>query len=93
MALAAGSFGVAGVGLRSLQNSKRQLAGYEAIAEKRDLAKGQMAARTELLEDYRSMAVKEVQVQGDLEAVANDCAVVLKQCEILGEADIRIWRC
>jgi hypothetical protein len=90
MALAAGSFGVAGVGLRSLQNSERQLAGYEAIAEKRDLAKGQMAARTELLEDYRSMAVKEVQVQGDLEAAANDCAVILKQCEVLGEADIRI---
>ena len=90
MALAAGSFGVAGVGLRSLQNSERQLANYEVIEEKRDLAKGQMAARTELLEDYRSMAVKEVQVQGDLEAAANDCAVILKQCEVLGEADIRI---
>jgi hypothetical protein len=49
MALAAGSFGVAGVGLRSLQNSERQLAGYEAIAEKGDLAKGQLNARTELL--------------------------------------------
>jgi hypothetical protein len=36
------------------------------------------------------MAVKEVQVQGDLEAAANDCAVILKQCEVLGEADIRI---
>ena len=90
MALAAGSFSVAGVGLRSLQNSEQQLANYEAIAEKRDLAKGQLNARTELLEDYRSMAVKEVQVQGDLEAAANDCAVILKQCEVLGEADIRI---
>jgi hypothetical protein len=90
MLLSGCSFGVAGVGLRSLQNSERQLAGYEAIAEKRDLAKGQMAARTELLEDYRTMAIEEVQLQGDLEAVANDCAVTLKQCEILGEADIRI---
>jgi hypothetical protein len=90
MALAAGSFSVAGVGLRSLQESERQLANYEAIAEKRDLAKGQLNARTELLEDYRNMAVKEVQVQGELEAVANDCAVVLRQCEVLGEADVRI---
>ncbi|MEG4407981.1 hypothetical protein [Microcoleus sp. MON2_D5] len=90
MALAAGSFSVAGVGLRSLQDSERQLASYEAIAEKRDLAKGQLNARTELLEDYRSMAVKEVQVQGELEAVANDCAVALRQCEVLGEADVRI---
>jgi hypothetical protein len=90
MALAAGSFGVAGVGLRSLQNSERQLANYEVIAEKRDLAKGQLAARTELLEDYRSMAVGEVRLQGELEAVANDCAVVIRQCEILGEADIKI---
>ncbi|MEG4445798.1 hypothetical protein QUB47_27720 [Microcoleus sp. AT9_B5] len=90
MALAAGSFSVAGVGLRSLQESERQLANYEAIAEKRDLAKGQLNARTELLEDYRNMAVKEVQVQGELEAVANDCAVTLRQCEVLGEADVRI---
>src|SRR4028118_997060 len=90
MALAAGSFSVAGVGLRSLQESERQLANYEAIAEKRDLAKGQLNARTELLEDYRNMAVKEVQVQGELETVANDCAVVLRQCEVLGEADVRI---
>jgi hypothetical protein len=90
MALAAGSFSVAGVGLRSLQESERQLANYEAIAEKRDLAKGQLNARTELLEDYRAMRIKEVQAEGDVEAVANDCAVVLKQCEVLGEADIRI---
>ncbi|MGB7891171.1 MAG: hypothetical protein WCF82_04495 [Microcoleus sp.] len=90
MALAGGSFWVAGVGLRSLQNSERQLANYEVIAEKRDLAKGQLNARAELLEDYRAMRVKEVQTEGDLEAIANDCAVVLKQCEVLGEADIRI---
>ncbi|MBE9122581.1 hypothetical protein IQ269_17690 [Tychonema sp. LEGE 07199] len=90
MALAAGSFGVAGMGLRSLQNSERQLANYEVIAEKRDLAKGQLAARAELLEDYRNVTIREVQVQGDLDATANDCAVVLKQCEVLGEADIKI---
>jgi len=36
------------------------------------------------------MRIKEVQAEGDVEAVANDCAVVLKQCEVLGEADIRI---
>ncbi|MEG3922231.1 hypothetical protein QUA07_24395 [Microcoleus sp. T3_A4] len=90
MLLSAGSFGVAGVGLRSLQNSERQLANYEILVEKRDLAKGQLAARTELLEDYRTMRIKEVQAEGDVEATANDCAVVLKQCEVLGEADIRI---
>jgi hypothetical protein len=90
MALAGCSFGVAGMGLRSLQNSERQLANYEVIAEKRDLAKGQLAARAELLEDYRNVTIREVQVQGDLEATANDCAVVLKQCEVLGEADIKI---
>jgi hypothetical protein len=90
MALAGCSFGVAGMGLRSLQNSERQLANYEVIAEKRDLAKGQLAARTELLEDYRNVTIREVQVQGDLDATANDCAVVLKQCEVLGEADIKI---
>ena len=90
MALCGCSFWVAGVGARSLQNSERQLANYEAIVEKRDLASCQLNARTELLEDYRAMRVKEVQAEGDVEAAANDCAVVLKQCEVLGEADIRI---
>ena len=90
MLLSACSFGAAGVGLRSLQNSERQLAGYEAIAEKRDLAKGEIAARHELLDDYRGVAISEVHLQADLEAAANDRAVVLKQCEVLGEADIKI---
>jgi hypothetical protein len=90
MLLSACSFGAAGVGLRSLQNSERQLAGYEAIAEKRDLAKGEITARQELLEDYRGVAISEVHLQADLEAAANDRAVVLKQCEVLGEADIKI---
>ncbi|MEG4246548.1 hypothetical protein QUA46_25735 [Microcoleus sp. MON2_D6] len=90
MLLSACSFSVAGVGLRSLQNSERQLAGYEAIAEKRDLAKGEITARQELLDDYRGVAISEVHLQADLEAAANDRAVVLKQCEVLGEADIKI---
>ncbi|PSB40005.1 hypothetical protein C7B69_00500 [filamentous cyanobacterium Phorm 46] len=90
MLLSACSFGAAGVGLRSLQNSERQLATYEAIAEKRDLAKGEIAARGELLDDYRGVAISEVHLQADLEAAANDRAVVLKQCEVLGEADIKI---
>ena len=83
MLLSACSFGAAGVGLRSLQNSERQLATYEAIAQKRDLAKGEIAARGELLDDYRGVAISEVHLQADLEATANDRAVVLKQCEVL----------
>ena len=90
MVLVAGSFGAAGLILRSLQNSERQLATYEAIAEKRDSAKAQISARAELIEDYRNVAIAEVHLQADLEAVANDRAVVLKQCEVLGEADIKI---
>ena len=90
MLLSSCGFAVAGVGFRSLQNTERQLANYEAIAEKRDLAKGEMSARAELLESLRPVAIGEVHLQADLEAVANDRAVVLKQCEVLGEADIKI---
>ncbi|MEG4406396.1 hypothetical protein [Microcoleus sp. MON2_D5] len=90
MLLAAGSIGVAGVVFRSLQNSERQLAGYEFIAEKRDLAKGQIYARAELLQDYRGVAIDELHLQADLEAAANDRAATLKQCEVLAEADIKI---
>lgn len=90
MTLAAGSFSVGGAVLRSLQNSERQLATYEAIAEKRNSFKAQISARAELIEDYRNVAIAEVHLQADLEAAANDRAVVLKQCEVLGEADIKI---
>lgn len=90
MALVAGSVGVAGVVFRSLQNSERQLANYEFIAEKRDLAKGQIYARAELLQDYGSVAIDELHLQADLEAAANDRAATLKQCEVLAEADIKI---
>ena len=90
MLLSACGFGGASVMLRSLQDSERQLAGYEAIAEKRDLAKGEINARRELLEDYRSVAIEEVRLQADLEATANNLAVALKQCEVLGEADVKI---
>lgn len=90
MFVSAAGFGIASAGFRSLQNSERQLANYEAIAEKRDLAKGEMNARTELLESLRPVAIGEVHLQADLEAAANDRAIVLKQCEVLGEADIKI---
>ena len=90
MLLSAAGFGIASAGFRSLQNSERQLANYEAIAEKRDLAKGEMNARVELLESFRNIAIGEVHLQADLEAVANDRAVILSQCEVLGEADIKI---
>jgi hypothetical protein len=90
MLLSATGFGIASAGFRSLQNSERQLANYEVIAEKRDLAKGEMSARAELLESLRSIAIGKLHLQADLEAAANDRAVVLKQCEVLGEADIKI---
>lgn len=90
MLLSAAGFGIASAGFRSLQNSERQLANYEAIAEKRDLVKGEMNARAELLESFRPIAIGELHLQADLEAAANDRAVVLKQCEVLGEADIKI---
>ena len=90
MLLCGAGFAVAGVGFRSLQNSERQLANYEVIVEKRDLTRAELTARGELLEDYRNVAIGEVHLQADLEAFANDRAVVLKQCEVLGEADIKI---
>lgn len=90
MLLSAAGFGIASAGFRSLQNSERQLANYEAISEKRDFAKGELNAKQELLEDYRAVAISELHLQADLEAFANDRAVILKQCEVLGEADIKI---
>jgi hypothetical protein len=45
---------------------------FEDIAQKRDAAKAEMPARSERLESYRDVAIAEVQLQADLDLIAND---------------------
>ena len=68
-------FALAGWMLRHCQDEEKQRAVFEDIAQKRDAAKAEMAARSELLESYRDVAIAEVQLQADLDLVANDRTV------------------
>ncbi|MHC5862292.1 MAG: hypothetical protein ACYTXM_37350, partial [Nostoc sp.] len=54
-------FALAGWMLRHCQDQEKQRAVFEDIAQKRDAAKAEMAARSELLESYRDVAIAEVQ--------------------------------
>jgi hypothetical protein len=74
-------FALAGWMLRHCQHEEKQRAVFEDIAQKRDAAKEEMAARSELLESYRDVAIAEVQLQADLDLVANDRTVDVANCK------------
>ena len=83
-------FALAGWMLRHCQSEEKQRAVFEDIAQKRDAAKAEMAARSELLESYRDVAIAEVQLQADLDLVANDRTVDIQKAEIYAHTEIEV---
>ncbi|MHC5747462.1 MAG: hypothetical protein ACYTXT_37415 [Nostoc sp.] len=83
-------FALAGWMLRHCQNEEKQRAVFEDIAQKRDAAKAEMAARSELLESYRDVAIAEVQLQADLDLIANDRTVDITKAEIYAHTEIEV---
>ncbi|BBD70997.1 hypothetical protein NIES4072_74090 [Nostoc commune NIES-4072] len=83
-------FALAGWMLRHCQEEEKQRAVFEDIAQKRDAAKAEMAARSELLESYRDVAIAEVQLQADLDLVANDRTVDIQKAEIYAHTEIEV---
>jgi hypothetical protein len=83
-------FALAGWMLRHCQYEEKQRAVFEDIAQKRDAAKAEMAARSELLESYRDVAIAEVQLQADLDLVANDRTVDIQKAEIYAQTEIEV---
>ncbi|MBE9209769.1 ATP-binding protein [Nostoc sp. LEGE 06077] len=83
-------FALAGWMLRHCQYEEKQRAVFEDIAQKRDAAKAEMAARSELLESYRDVAVAEVQLQADLDLIANDRTVDIQKAEIYAHTEIEV---
>lgn len=83
-------FALAGWMLRHCQNEEKQRAVFEDIAQKRDTARAEMAARSELLESYRDVAVAEVQLQADLDLIANDRTVDIQKAEIYAHTEIEV---
>ncbi|WDD35957.1 hypothetical protein PQG02_30905 (plasmid) [Nostoc sp. UHCC 0926] len=83
-------FALAGWMLRHCQEEEKQKAVFEDIAQKRDAAKAEMAARSELLESYRDVAIAEVQLQADLDLIANDRTVDIQKAEIYAHTEIEV---
>ncbi|MGJ5631848.1 hypothetical protein [Nostoc sp. CALU 1950] len=83
-------FALAGWMLRHCQYEEKQRAVFEDIAQKRDAAKAEMAARSELLESYRDVAIAEVQLQADLDLIANDRTVDITKAEIYAHTEIEV---
>ncbi|MBD2511714.1 ATP-binding protein [Nostoc muscorum FACHB-395] len=83
-------FALAGWMLRHCQHEEKQRAVFEDIAQKRDAAKAEMAARSELLESCRDVAIAEVQLQADLDLIANDRTVDITKAEIYSDVEIQV---
>ncbi|MBW4458535.1 MAG: ATP-binding protein [Nostoc indistinguendum CM1-VF10] len=83
-------FALAGWMLRHCQYEEKQRAVFVDIAQKRDAAKAEMAARSELLESYRDVAIAEVQLQADLDLIANDRTVDIQKAEIYAHTEIEV---
>lgn len=83
-------FALAGWMLRHCQDEERQRAVFVDIAQKRDAAKAEMAARSELLDSYRDVAIKEVELQADLDLIANDRTVDIQKAEIYANTEIEV---
>ncbi|QFS52765.1 hypothetical protein GXM_10029 [Nostoc sphaeroides CCNUC1] len=83
-------FALAGWMLRHCQDEEKQRAVFEDIALHRDAAKALMAARSELLESYRDVAIAEVQLQADLDLIANDRTVDIQKAEIYAHTEIEV---
>jgi hypothetical protein len=83
-------FALAGWMLRHCQSEEKQRAVFEDIAQKRDAAKAEMSARSELLESYRDVAIAEVQLQADLDLIANDRTVDITKAEIYAHTEIEV---
>jgi hypothetical protein len=76
--------------LRHCQYEEKLWAVFQDIAEKRDAAKAEMAARSELLESYSYVAIAEVQLQADLDLVASDRTVDIQKAEIYAHTEIEV---
>ncbi|WP_242058110.1 MULTISPECIES: hypothetical protein [Nostoc] len=83
-------FALAGWMLRHCQYEEKQKAVFEDIAQKRDTAKAEMAARAELLDSYRDVVIKEVELQADLDLIANDRTVDIQKAEIYANTEIEV---
>ncbi len=83
-------FALAGWMLRHCQDEEKQRAVFSDIAQKRDAAIAEMAARSELLDSYRDIAILEVELQADLDLIASDRTVDIQKAEIYAQTEIEV---
>lgn len=85
-------FAAAGWMLRHLQHEEAKLAPMEAIAQQRDEAVADMAARAVAVDAYREVAIKQAELEADVEFIRHEHLIRLGHAELLGEAELDIAR-
>ncbi|MBW4662307.1 MAG: ATP-binding protein [Drouetiella hepatica Uher 2000/2452] len=85
-------FATAGWMLRHLQHEEAKLAPLEALAQQQQEAIADMAARAAVVEAYREVAIKQAELEADVELVRHEHLVRLGHAELLGETEIEIAR-
>ncbi|MBL1203121.1 MAG: DUF87 domain-containing protein [Nostoc sp. GBBB01] len=83
-------FATAGWMLRHLQEDERKLSNFQAVVEKRDLARAELKAQSELLDDYHQLAIQQVGLQSEIDMIANEQVIDIQKAEILGQVEIEI---
>ena len=84
------SFAAAGWMLRHLQHEEAQLAPLEAIAQQQQEAIADFSARTTLVDAYREVALKQAELEAEVELVRHEHLVRLGHAELLGTTELAI---
>lgn len=84
------AFSTAGWMFRCLQDNERKFSSLEYLQEKKQLALAELKVQLELLDQYRELVIKQVQLQGDIDLIASDRALDIQKAEIIGETEIKI---
>lgn len=85
-------FAAAGWMLRHLQYEESKLAPLEAIAQQQEETIADMAARSATVEAYREVAIKQAELEADVELIRHEHLVRLGHAELLGETELDIAR-
>lgn len=85
-------FAAAGWMLRHLQYEEAKLAPMEAIAQQQEEAIADMAARAVAVDAYREVAIRQAELEADVEFIRHEHLIRLGHAELLGEAELDITR-
>ncbi|HEY9645417.1 MAG TPA: ATP-binding protein [Chroococcidiopsis sp.] len=85
-----GSLALSGYLLRHLQDEDRQLHELDDLAQKRDRAVAEMAAKAEVLKAYRPVAIATAEIETAADLVRLEAELAAQQLQVYGQAETQI---